>query len=181
MILTVEELKQYITTDEDDGVLEAKLQAIELLIRGYTSNGFHVHGFGRLTDIVGGNFMLDETAPYEAGDTVEVSGSVMNNGLFTVKEASGATLTVNEKTYDEIDAYVCKVVYPMDVKMGVVNLMKWDLNNRDKAGVASETISRHSVTYRDETETNYTNGYPTSLMGFLKPYKRARFGRGIGA
>lgn len=181
MILTVEELKKYITTDEDDDVLEAKLQAIELLIRGYTSNSFHVHGFGRLTDIVGGIFTLDETAPYEAGDTVEVSGSVMNDGLFTVKEASGDTFTVNEKTYDEIDAYVCKVVYPMDVKMGVVNMMKWDLNNRDKAGVASETISRHSVTYRDETETNFTNGYPTSLMGFLKPYKKARFGRGIRA
>lgn len=48
-----------------------------------------------------------------------------------------------------------------------------------KAGIASETISRHSVTYRDETTTNFTNGYPSSLMGFLLPYKKARFGRGI--
>lgn len=69
--------------------------------------------------------------------------------------------------------------YPMDVKMGVVNLLKWELTGRNKAGIASETISRHSVTYRDETTTNFTNGYPSSLMGFLLPYKRARFGRGI--
>ena len=179
MMMTVEELRQHITTDEEDTILETKLQAVELMIRGYTNNSFHAHGFGRLADIVGGNFTLDETAPYEAGDTVHVSGSAMNEGLFTVKETAEDSFKVNEKTYDEIDVFVCKVEYPMDVKIGVVNLMKWDLNNRDKAGVASETISRHSVTYRDETETNFTNGYPTSLMGFLKPYVKARFGRGI--
>ena len=70
--------------------------------------------------------------------------------------------------------------YPMDVKMGAVNLMKWELSNREKVGVASETISRHSVTYFDMTGDNSSMGYPVALMGFLKPYKRARFGRGIG-
>ena len=119
MILTVEELRKHITTDEEDTVLEAKLQGFELLIRGYTNNSFHAHGFGRLADIIGGIFTLDKTAPYEAGDTVQVSGSAMNNGLYTVKEADGIEFRVNEKTYDDIDAYVCKVDYPMDVKMGV--------------------------------------------------------------
>ena len=70
--------------------------------------------------------------------------------------------------------------YPMDVKIGVVNLLKWELDMRDKVGVASESISRHSVTYVDQTGTNTAMGYPVALMGFLKPYKRARFGRGIG-
>lgn len=69
--------------------------------------------------------------------------------------------------------------YPMDVKMGVVNLMKWELNNRDKVGVASESISRHSVTYFDMTGDNSVNGYPKALMGFLKPYMKARFGQGL--
>ncbi|MDD6040005.1 MAG: hypothetical protein PUD63_02260 [Clostridia bacterium] len=72
------------------------------------------------------------------------------------------------------------LVYPADVKMGVVNLLKWEFANRNKAGIASETISRHSVTYRSDAETNYINGYPASLMGFLKPYMKARFGqRGV--
>ena len=38
MILNVSELKQYITTEETEQVLEAKLQALELLIRAYTNN-----------------------------------------------------------------------------------------------------------------------------------------------
>ena len=69
--------------------------------------------------------------------------------------------------------------YPMDVKMGVINLMKWELNNRDKVGVASESISRHSVTYFDLTGDNSTMGYPKALTGFLKPYMKARFGQGL--
>ena len=69
--------------------------------------------------------------------------------------------------------------YPMDVKMGAVNLMKWELNNRDKVGVASETISRHSVTYFDMSDVNSAMGFPKALLVFLKPYKRAQFGQGL--
>ena len=71
--------------------------------------------------------------------------------------------------------------YPADVKMGVVNLMKWELTSRDTVGVASDTISRHSVTYFDMTGDNSAMGYPRVLMGFLKPYMRARFGQGLRA
>ena len=71
------------------------------------------------------------------------------------------------------------VVYPADVKMGVINLFKWDEDKRDKVGVASESISRHSVTYSDMTGDNCIIGYPKALMGFLKPYMCARFGQGL--
>jgi hypothetical protein len=53
------------------------------------------------------------------------------------------------------------------------------MDNRDKVGVQSESISRHSVTYYDQTGNNTVMGYPVALVGFLKPYKKARFGRGI--
>ena len=69
--------------------------------------------------------------------------------------------------------------YPMDVKMGVINLMRWELSNRDKVGIASESISRHSVTYFDMTGENTAMGYPKALVGFLKPYMKARFGQGV--
>ena len=121
MILTVEELHKYMETDESDEVLEAKLSALEVAIKGHTNNNF--------------NRVLAQ-----------------NGGE-----------------------------WPMDIKMGVVNLMKWDDQSRDKVGVSSETISRHSVTYVDMTNDNSIMGYPAALLGFLKPYKKARFGRGINA
>lgn len=69
--------------------------------------------------------------------------------------------------------------YPMDVKMGVISLMKWTLQSGDKIGIASESISRHSVTYFDMTGDNSAMGYPKALTGFLKPYMKARFGQGL--
>ena len=76
---------------------------------------------------------------------------------------------------DEELGLVTKVVYPIDVKLGVVNMIKWDINNRDKVGVQSETLSRHSVTYFNMDGDNSLMGYPKSLLGFLKPYIKARF------
>lgn len=114
MIISVEDAKKFITTTESDAVLEAKLQALELTIQGYTNN----------------NFKRCLTAEGE---------------------------------------------YPADVKMGVVNMLKWELENRDKVGIASETISRHSVTYFNMDGDNSVMGFPKSLLGFLKPYMKARF------
>lgn len=178
MLMTVEELRRYMETDEDDQVLEARLQALESLIRGYTHHDFAVRHTARLADIVGGTFMPDESLDIEPGDTVRVSGE-RNEGLYTVVEASEGAFTVAGKTYDELDAFVVKVAYPMDVKLGAVGLLKWDLTGRDKAGVQSESISRHSVTYADQTAENTAAGYPSALMGFLQPYMCARFGRGV--
>ena len=79
-------------------------------------------------------------------------------------------------------------VWPDDIKMGVVELLKWKLRNEaDNSGdtskqtVQSETLSRHSVTYAtDATEADIDErlGYPRKYTAFLRPYIRARFGRG---
>lgn len=179
MIITVEELRQYISTDEGDQALEARLQALELLIRGYTNNNFQVRGTGRIADVVGGQFTVEALNPYEVGDTLHISGSDKNDGLYTVKSTDDHTFRVNEKTRDEIDVFVTMVEYPADVKIGVVEMLKYDLEKREKAGVQSETISRHSITYQALDANNSVEGYPLHLMGFLKRHMKARFGQGL--
>lgn len=181
MVISVPELRQYISTDAEDQALEARLQALELLIRGHTNNNFQVKGTGRIADVVGGTFIMEALNPYEVGDTIHVSGSEKNDGLYTIKEVNEFTCTVNEKTRDEIDIFVTKVDYPADVKMGVVELVKYDLENRVKvrAGIQSETISRHSVTYTVPDASNTLKGYPQHLMGFLERHMKARFGQGV--
>lgn len=117
MIMTVDFLRRFIQTEEEDQALEARLQALELLIQGYTNNDFKRH-------------LID-------GE------------------------------------------YPMDVKMGVINMLIWDNDHRGKVGIQSESISRHSVTYFNLDGMNSEAGYPKAMLGFLKPYKRARFGQGL--
>lgn len=179
MILTVEALRKHIETDETDDVLEEKLRAMELLIRAYTNNNFQQRAARREADVVGGFLYMEALQPFEVGDTVQISESELNDGLYTVTEADDATATLKEKTYDEKDVLVTRVIYPADIKMGVVNMMKWELNNREKVGISSETISRHSVSYFDLSGDNSIAGFPKALLGFLKPYMKARFGQGV--
>lgn len=112
---------------------------------------------------------------FKEWDTVQISETVYNDGIYTVKSIDGNMIELNERLIDEAHALVTLVKYPADVQQGVINLMKWDLENRDKVGIASETISRHSVTYFNMDGDNSTMGFPKSLMGFLKPYMKARF------
>ena len=182
MILTVSELKQYITTEETDQVLEAKLQALELLIRAYTNNNFQIRAFRAVAVAVAAEnkLLFNSTVPFKVGDTLQLTESdFMPGELVTVVTVADGSVTVKEELTDESGVVVTKVKYPQDVKMGIVNLMKWELDNREKVGVASESISRHSVTYVDQTGDNTIMGYPVALMGFLKSYRKARFGRGI--
>lgn len=181
MIMTVAELRQYVTTDDVDQVLEAKLQALELLIRAYTNNNFQKRAFRAVAVAVSDGNKLITTAsnPFKPGDTLQITDSNLNDGLVTIKAVTNDTITVKEDLADESGIVVTKVVYPADVRMGCANLMKWEMNNRDKVGVASETISRHSVTYFNMDGDNSLMGYPKSLLGFLKPYTKARFGQGL--
>ena len=174
MIISVEELKERITTDKSDPELEEMLAGIETAIRNYTNNNFQHRGFRTVGTIEDGKLYLD-AAVFKAGDTIEISESYYNAGLYVVPEGGEADVIALPGTVDETDVLVTKVVYPPDVKIGAVNMLKWDLENRPKVGVQSETISRHSVTYFDMSGDNSVMGYPKSLFGFLKPYRKARF------
>lgn len=181
MILTVDELRKYITTDADDQVLEAQLQALELLIRAYTNNNFQKRAFRAVAvaSADGNQLLVPGATPFKAGDTLEITESDLNAGLVNVEAVTDGSITVTEDLYDESGVVITKVVYPADVKQGVVRMLQWQLDNGDKVGVQSETISRHSVTYFSMDGDNAIMGFPKSLLGFLRLYKKARFGQGL--
>ena len=180
MILSVSEVKQFLETEESDQVLEAKLQALESLIRSYTNNNFMNRSFRSVAVAVADHTLITGKHSFKVGDTLQISESdLQQDMLVTIEGIDHGNLTVKEDLFDESGVVITKINYPSDVKMGCVNLLKWDLEHREKVGVQSETISRHSVTYFNMDQGNSTMGFPSSLMGFLKPYKKARFGGGI--
>ena len=174
MILSVEKAKSLIDfpgwTDEK---IKLKLEAVEQTIRAYTNNNFQNRGIRIQACIRAGVFMSESLIPFSVGDTVQVSESRHNKGLFTVSmETDDTTFTVSEETRDEDDVLVTKVEYPADVVNCCVELMEWAVNFSGKVGIKSETLSRHSVTYEDSS--TMFMGYPASLLGCLKPYRKAR-------
>ena len=104
----------------------------------------------------------------KVGDTIQISDSLLNNGVYTVKEISDSGIITDSDLIDCQKNLITKVEYPPDVIMGAVNMLKWDLQNRDKVGIQSETISRHSVTYFNMDSDNSIMGYPKSLVGLFE-------------
>ena len=173
MIISVEKAKSLISFQNwTDEKIEMKLKAVEQTIRAYTNNNFQDRDYRRTADIIGGSFVVEALTPFDIGDTVQITESHLNKGLFTVATADDSTFTVEETVKNENDVLVTKVVYPADVIDCCVNLMEWEVNNRGKVGIKSETLSRHSVTYEDSA--SMFMGYPTSLLGCLKPYRKCR-------
>lgn len=174
MIISVDEAKKLIDipakwTDEK---LSKKLEAIEHVIRKYTNNNFQKTAYRKTADIVGGLFVVDST-PFVVGDTVQISESGLNEGLYTVLTATDAEFTVEEAVVDEENVLVTKVSYPADVVDCALNLLDWEIKNRQKVGVKSETLSRHSVTYEDSA--SMFHGYPKGILNAVKLHKKVRF------
>lgn len=154
--------------------LKRKLEGIEKSIRSYTNNNFQ-NRMVRFEARSAGNSIYGSSPYLKVGDTIQVSQSQVNDGLYTIVEMREGETRVDEELFPVPYNLVTKIEYPSDVQEGVLNLMLWEIENRQKVGVKSETLSRHSVTYYDQDASNQVMGYPVSLMGFLKPYMRARF------
>ena len=175
MILSVEELM--ILPEfrvQDEAILQKKLDALEILVRKYTNNNFQNRNIRFLASSDGK--ILNGVSPFlKVGDTIQVSESKVNDGLYVITAITEGTVTVDRNLFTVDHNLVTKVEYPIDIQMGIINLMKWEITNRDKVGIKSETLSRHSVTYFDMDSSNQVMGYPVTLLGFLEPYKKARF------
>ena len=159
---------------QSEETIKDMLSAVEYRIRAYTNNNFQ----NRAVRLNGASLVdkLLVTSPYlKKGDTVQITKSQVNDGLYTIKDVGLDFIRIDGTLYNVPNNLITKVEYPQDVKQGVIDLMKWEMTNRDKVGLKSETISRHSVTYYDQDVNNSVMGYPVSLMGFLKPYMKVRF------
>lgn len=173
--MSVENLRQYMNTELSDSVLEVKLRGLEQMIRSYTHNNFQCRNIRSVCSSDDGKTVKGIHEFLKSGDTVEIIDSFYNNGVYTIKSLDRNVATLSKEIFPEEYFRVTKIEYPEDVILGAINLLDWDMNHRDKVGVQSETISRHSVTYFNMDGENSSMGFPSSLLGFLEPYRKARF------
>lgn len=179
MIISVERLKTLCPNDftgMSDDALKMTLDGIEEVIRAYTNNNFQNRNV-RLQASTTGNKLNGSSAFLKVGDTIQISQSEVNDGLYVIKEidADNGTMTLDKDVFDHQCQLVTKIEYPNAIVQGVINLMKWEVTGRDKVGIQSESISRHSTTYFNMDSSNQVMGYPVSLLGFLKPFQKAKF------
>ncbi len=174
MIISVDDIMKLPEfSSQTEKVMSDKLNAAELMIRSYTNNNFQNRYVQFVAESLGDR-LLATSAYLKVGDTVQISQSKVNDGLYVITELGDDFIRVDQELYASSNL-VTKIEYPADVCAGVLELIKWDVKNRDKTGIKSETLSRYSVTYFDQDANNQVMGYPVSLLGFLRPYMKARF------
>ncbi|MFS5674352.1 hypothetical protein V2V72_07665 [Streptococcus agalactiae] len=175
MIISLDEAKKI-----DPAVTEEALIGLETMVRNITNNNFQSRNFR-----VSGLELSGSTIKAASGrmdifrpeETIEINDSQYNNGLYTILNVSDAGIEVSDTFIPETNsnAIATKVDYPADVVEGIKKLISYDLKMAGKIGVKSESISRWSVTYYDVTSTESVEGYPATLLGFLKKYKKLRW------
>lgn len=175
MIVPVEKLTSMSEfSGKSETELKEKLKAVEQLIRAYTNNNFQNRNV-RFEARSLGNRVFGTSPFLKVGDTVQISQSQVNDGLYTITEIGDDFIRLDTELFQTELNLITKIEYPVDIQMGVIELMVWEVENRQKVGIKSETLSRHFVTYYDQDANNQVMGYPVALLGFLKPYIKARF------
>ena len=176
MLISAGDLKsRYVKfNDIDDDLITRKLSVIENAIRKYTNNNFQNRLIRFNASVEGG--VIKGTSPYlKSLDTIEISDGV-NKGLYTVISLDNGVKTI-EPLYDYPMQLITKIEYPIDVIEGAIDILDWEIikEGKELTGVASESISRHNVSYVQRTNDNTINGYPIELFNFCEQYKKARF------
>ena len=175
MIISASELLEMPEfADKSEAVLQRKLNAIEGMIRAYTNNSFQNRNIR--FEAPSSTVLHGVCQMMKVGDSVQRTEAV-NEGVYVISaiEPDNQTITLNKDLYQTDHNLITKVEYPDAIVEGVINLIVWEFQNRSKVGIQSETLSRHSVTYFAQDANNQVMGYPTTLLGFLKPYIKARF------
>lgn len=153
--------------------INKKIKAIEKNIRKHTNNNFQNINVRFVANIKDNKILID-TKHIKTNDTIQISKSKFNNGVFVVVNNENC-IEVDSDLFDEQGILITKVQYPEDVQEGCLEMLKWKETTGKKAGISSETLSRHTVSYINANSDNTLKGYPISLISFLEDYDKARF------
>ena len=176
MLLSINQYEEY-GLDPNDSTLARKLRSVESRIRSHTNNPFQVRAI-RFEAASSNGVLLGVHQHMKAGDTVHVTVSDLNEGVYTVKKVEDGVTALDRDLFDDAVNRVTLVRYPEDVIDGAVGILEYEASRpAKKADVTSESLSRHSVSY--DTSGNAQGGlfagYPLRVIGFMKPYMRPWF------
>lgn len=156
-----------------DSQLTLRLLSVEQYIRNMTNNCFVVPGVWFEGEVEGG-VVKGSHQNITFGDRVEIDDGGINDGLYDVESVTDGVTKLDSPLVDGETVRVRLVKYPPDVVMGALNLVKWDEHHRHRMGLQAETLSRHTLSYDVNADTK-GQGYPRSMLGFLKGHMKARF------
>ena len=99
------------------------------------------------------------------GITTDAKDTLINALIPIVEEDY---LAIRNKAFDLDD--LGETVYPTGSEGIAIRMVGYQLNTQGQAGVSSESLSRHSITYQQSTGTGAMAMYPTMITAGIKRY-----------
>jgi hypothetical protein len=118
---------------------------------------------------------------YPTGGNIIVSGSRLNDGIFTISAQADTYLTTTEAIVDELqttDTYSVRVDlcnFPKPIELIASRMIGYQLSNSASAGLTSMSLGNYSES-RSAGTTN--GGYPDEIIKSLSKWKNISTGRG---
>jgi len=119
---------------------------------------------------------------YPIGGNIIVSGSRLNDGIFTIAAQADTYLTVTEPIVDELQStagYTVRVDlcnFPKPFDLIASRMIGYQLAMSNSAGITSMSLGNYSESRAVSAVSR--GGYPDELLNSLRPWKNHRTGRG---
>ena len=147
----------------------------------FTSDGIYFDGTGPTYKILmdAGGFTA---MGYPTGGNIIVSGSRLNDGIFTIAGQADTYLQTTEPIVDELQStfgYSVRVDlcnFPKPLELIASRMIGYQLAMSNSAGITSMSLGNYSES-RAVTAIS-RGGYPDELLNSLRPWKNHRVGRG---
>jgi len=134
------------------------------------TNGLTFGVAGLLTD------ENDALGFFYEGDTLHISGSTRNDGLYDVLEVTPSTMRLepgfNVQHKDEVYVSLTASIFPSGLSLIASRMASYDLWFRGSPGLGSESIGSYS--YTKATVEVGGVGYPADVVAGLLTYKRPK-------
>jgi len=174
-----------ITDTSYDSRITALLPMVESDLINYCNNQFlsSVNFAGDIT-IKGtlGVYTLECSGGISASgladdDVIYLSGSVRNDGYFTITNLTDTVITVAEKVYAEAEQglKLSLAVFPVELPMYISQMIWHKMDKIKDSGIQGETIKSYSYTRSDSTGDA---GYPMDILHGLDRFRFIKTGRG---
>lgn len=111
--------------------------------------------------------------------SVVVTGSKLNDGLYTISSQADTYIATTEPIIDEVQPtthYAVTVAlarFPKQIELIASRMIGYQLANSASAGVQSMSLGNYS-----ETRKTSQGGYPDEILNALRPWKNMTTGRG---
>lgn len=197
-MVTLAEVKAFLRITDTDATRDALISALIPIVYqemvdecnySFKVKDYEITDDDIYFDVTGSTYTINLAAGGFAalnlptGGTIQVSGSRLNDGLFTIASQSDTAITTTEPIIDEVqptDHYnvtVYLVNFPKQFELIAAMMIGEQLDNPSGGDLISQSIGNYSET-RAQKQASTSFGYSNRVAGMLSKFKRVRVGYG---